>query len=274
MPDYTLLRMAASLRSAGCPITSCDSGVRSTCFGRVEPTWWGAVVTDPRFPAVWDVELRAGRRRRRRPLRSMRSKPRWRPRSATQGRTVEHVVSFSPGCDRRSTEPAGSPWAPANPRSRDGGRRRSARRRPAPGRRSLGATPTCGGTSRGRSACSASTSRSWHSSRRSSETCSPHPAKGGGSASVMRDGIASVGALMLLEEGRLHRQRRRVRTRPQARARERRDHPHRQGSEGPPEPRHLPAGRPRRRSGGGPVRAAGFPTRSAGWPRRAGPSLG
>jgi len=25
------------------------------CFGRVEPTWWGAVVTDPRFPAVWDV---------------------------------------------------------------------------------------------------------------------------------------------------------------------------------------------------------------------------
>jgi hypothetical protein len=25
------------------------------CFGRVEPTWWGAVVTDARFPAVWDV---------------------------------------------------------------------------------------------------------------------------------------------------------------------------------------------------------------------------
>jgi ribosomal protein S18 acetylase RimI-like enzyme len=25
------------------------------CFGRVEPTWWGAVVTDPRFPEVWDV---------------------------------------------------------------------------------------------------------------------------------------------------------------------------------------------------------------------------
>jgi ribosomal protein S18 acetylase RimI-like enzyme len=24
-------------------------------FGRVEPTWWGAVVTDPRFPEVWDV---------------------------------------------------------------------------------------------------------------------------------------------------------------------------------------------------------------------------
>ena len=25
------------------------------CFDRVEPTWWGAVVTDPRFPEVWDV---------------------------------------------------------------------------------------------------------------------------------------------------------------------------------------------------------------------------
>jgi ribosomal protein S18 acetylase RimI-like enzyme len=25
------------------------------CFARVEPTWWGAVVTDPRFPGVWDV---------------------------------------------------------------------------------------------------------------------------------------------------------------------------------------------------------------------------
>ena len=25
------------------------------CFARVEPTWWGAVVTDPRFPVVWDV---------------------------------------------------------------------------------------------------------------------------------------------------------------------------------------------------------------------------
>ena len=24
-------------------------------FGRVEPTWWGAVVTDGRFPAVWDA---------------------------------------------------------------------------------------------------------------------------------------------------------------------------------------------------------------------------
>ena len=25
------------------------------CFDRVEPAWWGAVVTDPRFPRVWDV---------------------------------------------------------------------------------------------------------------------------------------------------------------------------------------------------------------------------
>ena len=25
------------------------------CFARVEPAWWGAVVTDPRFPGVWDV---------------------------------------------------------------------------------------------------------------------------------------------------------------------------------------------------------------------------
>jgi len=25
------------------------------CLGRVEPTWWGAVVTDGRFPAVWDA---------------------------------------------------------------------------------------------------------------------------------------------------------------------------------------------------------------------------
>lgn len=25
------------------------------CFGRVEPTWWGAVVTDGRFPSVWDA---------------------------------------------------------------------------------------------------------------------------------------------------------------------------------------------------------------------------
>ena len=25
------------------------------CLGHVEPTWWGAVVTDGRFPAVWDA---------------------------------------------------------------------------------------------------------------------------------------------------------------------------------------------------------------------------
>ena len=24
-------------------------------FGRVEPTWWGAVVTDARYPAIWDA---------------------------------------------------------------------------------------------------------------------------------------------------------------------------------------------------------------------------
>jgi ribosomal protein S18 acetylase RimI-like enzyme len=26
-----------------------------TLFGTVEPTWWGAVVTDARFPAIWDA---------------------------------------------------------------------------------------------------------------------------------------------------------------------------------------------------------------------------
>lgn len=26
-----------------------------SCFGHVEPTWWGAVVTDERFPAIWDA---------------------------------------------------------------------------------------------------------------------------------------------------------------------------------------------------------------------------
>ncbi len=25
------------------------------CFAHVEPTWWGAVVTDERFPAIWDA---------------------------------------------------------------------------------------------------------------------------------------------------------------------------------------------------------------------------
>ena len=25
------------------------------CFGRVLPTWWGAVVTDGRYPAIWDA---------------------------------------------------------------------------------------------------------------------------------------------------------------------------------------------------------------------------
>jgi ribosomal protein S18 acetylase RimI-like enzyme len=25
------------------------------CFGRVAPTWWGAVVTDGRYPAIWDA---------------------------------------------------------------------------------------------------------------------------------------------------------------------------------------------------------------------------
>ena len=25
------------------------------CFGRVQPTWWGAVVTDDRYPAIWDA---------------------------------------------------------------------------------------------------------------------------------------------------------------------------------------------------------------------------
>jgi ribosomal protein S18 acetylase RimI-like enzyme len=56
MPDYTSGRMAASPARDWLP----DHIVRfwralDLRFGRVEPTWWGAVVTDPRFPEVWDV---------------------------------------------------------------------------------------------------------------------------------------------------------------------------------------------------------------------------
>ena len=56
MPGYTPPRMAASPALGRLP----DHIMRfwralDLCFGKVEPTWWGAVVTDPRFPEVWDV---------------------------------------------------------------------------------------------------------------------------------------------------------------------------------------------------------------------------
>jgi ribosomal protein S18 acetylase RimI-like enzyme len=64
-------------------------------FGIVEPTWWGAVVTDPRFPAVWDVnyarvDVAAG------DLSLEEIENALVPALRDAGAHVEHVVSFYP----------------------------------------------------------------------------------------------------------------------------------------------------------------------------------
>jgi ribosomal protein S18 acetylase RimI-like enzyme len=63
-------------------------------FGRVEPTWWGAVVTDGRFPAVWDanyarVDVAAD-------LGLAEVEASLLPALLEAGSSVQHVVSFQP----------------------------------------------------------------------------------------------------------------------------------------------------------------------------------
>lgn len=64
-------------------------------FGRVEPTWWGAVITDARFPAVWDtnyarIDVAAEDLTVAEIERSLH------PALREAGTAVQHVVSFHP----------------------------------------------------------------------------------------------------------------------------------------------------------------------------------
>lgn len=69
-------------------------------FGRVEPTWWGAVVTDGRFPAVWDanyarVDVAAA------DLTLADVEASLLPALLETGSSVQHVVSFQPHATER-----------------------------------------------------------------------------------------------------------------------------------------------------------------------------
>ena len=69
-------------------------------FGRVEPTWWGAVITDGRFPAVWDANYaRVDVAADDLTLEDVESS--LLPALREAGANVEHVVSFQP----EATEP-------------------------------------------------------------------------------------------------------------------------------------------------------------------------
>src|SRR5438445_5568686 len=64
-------------------------------LGGVRPTWWGAVVTDPRFPRVWDanyarIDVAAAG------LRADDIEIELVPALAEAGAAVMHVVSFHP----------------------------------------------------------------------------------------------------------------------------------------------------------------------------------
>ena len=65
------------------------------CFGRVRPTWWGAVVTDDRYPAISDANYAriddGGE-----DLRAADIEGDLLPALATVGADVMHVVSFDP----------------------------------------------------------------------------------------------------------------------------------------------------------------------------------
>jgi len=65
------------------------------CFGHVEPTWWGAVVTDARYPAIWDANY-ARIDAASEDLRSSDIEEGLLPALAEVGTDVMHVVSFDP----------------------------------------------------------------------------------------------------------------------------------------------------------------------------------
>jgi ribosomal protein S18 acetylase RimI-like enzyme len=65
------------------------------CFGRVRSTWWGAVVTDDRYPAIWDANyarIDAGVE----DLGAADIEDELLPALAAVGTDVMHVVSFDP----------------------------------------------------------------------------------------------------------------------------------------------------------------------------------
>jgi ribosomal protein S18 acetylase RimI-like enzyme len=65
------------------------------CFGRVRPTWWGAVVTDDRYPAIWDANY-ARIDHADADLRATDIEAELLPALAGVGADVMHVVSFDP----------------------------------------------------------------------------------------------------------------------------------------------------------------------------------
>ena len=235
MPDYTRRRMAASPALGWLP----EHIVRfwralDLCFGRVEPTWWGAVVTDPRFPAVWDVnyarvDVAAD------DLSLEEIETALAARAPRRRGHVEHVVSFHPEAtaglldqlEARGHRLTRDLVMEVDGDPPDDGLRRVERSR---------ATPSLWRSVEGRSACSASTSTIVAQlAAIERDVLAPSGKRWFGVRDERRHRLGR--GLMLLERGRLHRQRRHVRTRPRARTRERRDDPHRQGSDGPREPR-------------------------------------
>jgi ribosomal protein S18 acetylase RimI-like enzyme len=64
-------------------------------FGRVQPTWWGAVVTDDRYPAIWDANY-ARIDDTGEDLRAADIEGELLPALAAVGTDVMHVVSFDP----------------------------------------------------------------------------------------------------------------------------------------------------------------------------------
>lgn len=65
------------------------------CFGRVEPTWWGAVVTDGRYPAIWDANY-ARIDAASEDVTAADIEGELLPALASVGTDVMHVVSFDP----------------------------------------------------------------------------------------------------------------------------------------------------------------------------------
>ncbi len=65
------------------------------CFGRVQPTWWGAVVTDDRYPTIWDANY-ARIDDADADLRATDVEAELLPALEGVGADVMHVVSFDP----------------------------------------------------------------------------------------------------------------------------------------------------------------------------------
>jgi GNAT superfamily N-acetyltransferase len=72
-------------------------------FQRVEPTWWGAVITDARYPAVWDANYARIDLADAPPLDDVERA--LLPALREAGSSVEHLVSFEPAATETTMQP-------------------------------------------------------------------------------------------------------------------------------------------------------------------------